>query len=513
MEQPRQDITVELTVEKEIPEKTSGSCPLTKELEPCLIVIFGATGDLTARKLFPALYNLFQNKGLPEKFAILGVARSEHDDASFARHLRDSLESAGEKDLSQWDEMAARLHFQQLRYDVKEDFVALAKRAKELDAHHGLQGNRLFDLAVPPVVYGPIFLNLGAAGLASENTDGLGWSRVVIEKPFGSDLESARQLHRDLSLHFCEHQAFRIDHYLAKETVQNILMLRFANAIFEPLWNRNYIECIRISALETLGVEHRAGFYEKTGVLRDMFQNHMMQLLAMCTMEPPSLFEAERVRDETTKVFRCLKPFPVRELNKNLVLGQYAAGRMGEGAVPSYVEEQGIAPDSLTPTFAHMRVFVENWRWQGVPIYLTSGKRLAEKRTEIVVQFKEVPSSLFRNVLGEHVTANRLILGVYPDEKVELTFQAKTPGPRICLRSVTMNFSYYQGISGPSLDSYEKVLLDCLLGDHTLFWRQDAVELTWRFLTPVLQECDCEGRPPMHLYRAGSSGPEAAAEI
>jgi glucose-6-phosphate 1-dehydrogenase len=350
--------------------------------------------------------------------------------------------------------------------------------------------------------------------VSQEYREQKGWSRIVVEKPFGRDLKTARTLDRVLHQHFQEHQIFRIDHYLAKETVQNILMFRFANAIFEPLWNRGYIDYISIMAAENLGVEHRAGYYDHSGVLRDMFQNHMMQLLALCAMEPPSLFEADRVNDEKVKLYRSLRPFPVEKLEDYLVLGQYGRGTIVGKPVPAYHEEPDVKPDSLTPTFAMMKVFIDNWRWQGVPFYLCSGKRLAEKRTEMVIQFKEVPHSMFRHSIGEHIIANRLILGIYPDEKISLTFQTKNPGI-ICLRSVTMDFHYHQGYKGPLLDAYEKVLHDVIVGDHMLFWRQDGVELCWSFLTPILEECEaCGNRAEMLLpYQAGSWGPDAVKNL
>jgi glucose-6-phosphate 1-dehydrogenase len=337
----------------------------------------------------------------------------------------------------------------------------------------------------------------------------------VVEKPFGRDLKSAMELDRTLHESFREEQIFRIDHYLAKETVQNILMLRFANSIFEPLWNRGFVDHVDITAAEALGVEHRAGYYEQAGVLRDMFQNHMMQLLALVAMEPPSLFEAERVLDEKAKVYRSLRPFPVDDLQGYLVLGQYGEGRVDGERVRAYRLEPGVSPDSLTPTFARMKVFVDNWRWQGIPFFLTSGKRLARKSTEIVIHFKEVPHSMFRRTLQEEIRPNRLILGIHPEENISLTFQTKSPGARVSLRSVTMDFHYHQNHGGPFLDAYEKVLLDCMLGDHMLFWRQDGVELCWAFLTPILMECEtCSNRPEMlHPYESGSWGPAAAARL
>jgi glucose-6-phosphate 1-dehydrogenase len=292
-------------------------------------------------------------------------------------------------------------------------------------------------------------------------------------------------------------------------------MFRFANAIFEPIWNRRYIDHVNILASETLGVEHRAGYYEQAGVIRDMFQNHMMQLLALTAMEAPSQFETGSVRDEKVKVFRSLRPFPVEKLHEHIVLGQYGPCKINAKPVPGYREEPGISPDSLTPTFAKMKVFIDNWRWQGVPFFLTSGKRLAKKITEITIQFKEVPHSMFRQTLGERIDANQLTLGIYPDEKVTLTFQTKNPGARVCLRSATLDFSYHQNYTGPILDAYEKVLIDCMLGDQMLFWRQDGIERCWSFLTPILNECEtCDNQSEMlQFYESGSWGPRRTRRI
>ncbi len=483
--------------------------------DPCTIVIMGATGDLTARKLIPALFDLYLNDGLPDPFSIVGCGRTQLDDSAFRKKMKTALQTAGKLGSSKWTDFATALHYRVIDYDNLDSYQNLAESLRDLDTQYKTRGNRIFYVALPPALYPSVARLVGRAGLSIENTNGNGWSRIVIEKPFGTNLQTARELDRYIHEYFNEHQIFRIDHYLAKETVQNILSFRFANSLFEPIWNRRYVDYVSITATETLGVEHRAGYYEQAGILRDMFQNHMMQLLALTAMEPPSRFEADLVRDEKTKVFRALRPFPVENLQDFLVLGQYGSGTIDGRRVPAYREESGVHPHSLTPTFAMMKVFLDNWRWQGIPFYLTSGKRLAEKITKITVQFKTVPHSMFRHTLGEAIAANRLTLGIYPEEKITLTFQTKNPGARVCLRTVTMDFQYQQNYTGPLLDAYEKVLIDCMLGDQMLFWRQDGVERSWAFLTPILNECEtCDNRGSMlHFYDSGSMGPQAIANF
>ncbi len=487
-------------------------CVRIGPLDPCTIVIFGASGDLTSRKLIPALYNLYLNDGLPKPFIIVGASRTTFSHDEFREKLKASYAATENADLGGWEEFAANLYYQPVIYDSLDSYKELATYLRELDADYNAGGNRVFDLAVPPSLYPVIAEMLGKAGLAQEKANDKGWSRIVVEKPFGWDLQSATELDQTLHQSFQEHQIFRIDHYLAKETVQNILMFRFANAIFEPIWNRSYIAYVGILAAEKLGVENRAGYYEQAGVIRDMFQNHMLQVLALTGMEPPSLFEAERVREEKAKFFRSLKPLDGAEQVNDLILGQYGPGMVDGAEVAGYRQESGVSSSSVIPTFAMMRVFIDNWRWKGIPFYLVSGKRLARKMTRIVVQFKRVPHSMFRNVLGEEILANRLVLGIYPEERITLTFQTKYPGARNCLRPVTLDFSYDQNYSGPSLEAYEKVLLDCIQGDQMLFWSNNGVQLSWSFLTPILQECEaCEDRGArLHPYDSGSWGPKAA---
>lgn len=493
------------------------SCELVTagSLSPCSLVIFGASGDLTERKLLPALFNLFLNGVLPSAFTITGCSRTEYTEDQFRDKLAQACSENCPSSREKWHEFARHLHYHAVDYTSDESYRNLRDFLHDLDTRSGTDGNRIFYLAVPPTLYPVIATRIGAAGLSRQIPERNGWSRIVVEKPFGRDLKSALELDRILHTGFEEEQIFRIDHYLAKETIQNILMLRFANAIFEPLWNRSYIDYVGMLTAEKLGVEHRAGYYEQAGVLRDMFQNHMLQLLALTALEPPSYFGAARVQDEKVKVFRSLKPFDLENVNDNLVLGQYAEGSIDKRDVVAYRQEPGVDRQSLTPTFAMLRLFVDNWRWRGVPFYLASGKRLAKKSTRIVVQFRKVPHSMFRNVLEENIAANRLVMGVHPDEEITLSFQTKNPGAKDCLRTVTMDFKYYDGYEGPTLDAYEKVLLDCIQGDHMLFWRQDGIELSWSFLTPILEKCESclAGGSPLHFYPSGSWGPDAALPV
>lgn len=494
---------------------TRGTAAVARCSESCTIVILGATGDLTHRKLMPALFRLHRSGRLPQRYAIVGCGRTHLDDASFRGKMQTLLHAGTEAPAEDVRKFLQTLFYRQVLLDDHRTFFQLADFLAGLDARNGDAGNRLFYLALPPGSYGTAVRCIGESGLPAESAGGRQWSRIVVEKPFGHDLASALQLDREIHNYFDEHQVYRIDHYLAKETVQNVLMFRFANAIFEPIWNRRYIDAVHIKALENLGIEHRAGYYEQAGVVRDMFQNHMMQLLALTGMEPPADFSAEPVRDEKVKLYRSLRPFPTDRLDAHLVLGQYSEGKSGEQTLPAYRAEPGVNSRSMTPTYAMMKIFIDNWRWQGVPFYLTSGKRLREKRTEIVIDFKPVPHSMFRGIFGEKDLANRLTLGVYPEERISLTFRTKTPGARIDLRTVTMDFHYYMGYDGEILDAYDRVLLDCMLGDQTLFWRQDGVEACWSFLTPILVSCEQCGDPSalLHFYPAASDGPSAARHL
>ena len=487
-------------------ENTCGHQP-DAPLQPCTIVIFGGSGDLTRRKLIPALFALFQQNRLPEPFSIVGCGRTDLDDISYRSQLGDHYRFTGTV-LSAWNRFAEQVHYRKITYD-QESFSQLADDLKTLDRNNRTMGNRLFDLAVPPRLYPIIADLLGQVGLAGEHENHNGWSRIVVEKPFGHDLDSALKLDRVLHTYFQEEQIYRIDHYLAKETVQNLLIFRFANTIFEPVWNRHYIDYVGITAAEQLGVENRAGYYDSAGVLRDMFQNHMMQLLVLTAMEPPSQLIPNAVHDEKVKVIRSLRDFDMRQ-GSRLCLGQYGPGAIDGRKVPGYIQEQGIARDSKTPSFAMMELFIDNWRWQDVPFFLVSGKRLPRKETRIVIQFKEVPHRLFQGMFGDSINANRLIIETFPEEAIRLNFQTKNPGPATCLRSMTMDFTFQEHFRNMPLDAYARVLLDCMNGDHMLFWRQDGIEASWKFLTPVLRECEqqCGCDQQLHIYPSGTWGPD-----
>lgn len=473
------------------------------------LVIFGASGDLTRRKLIPAIYRLFRQRLLPSGFFVLGLARTEMDSNRFrvlmAEGLRESFPE--ECDETCWQNFSSLLHYRSIDYRDPESFRKnLAAVLPPLEESFATAGNRIFYIATPPGVYEDIIGTLKRAGLTSRNGAAV---KLVIEKPFGNDLASARRLNTVLLDAFREDQVYRIDHYLAKETVQNILMFRFANSLFEPIWNRRYIDHVQITVAETIGIERRAGYYEQAGVLRDMFQNHMFQLLTLTAMEPPSLFNAARVRDEKAKVLQSIRPFCLENLDECIVTGQYAGA--AESGIRGYRQESGVAADSGVQTYAALKVWVDNWRWNGVPFYLRSGKRLKRRVTEIAIQFRPVPHMMFSRTMGGAIEANALVLRVQPDEGIQLEMQAKNPGSRMCLMPVNLDFSYPRDVS---LSAYERVLLDCMEGDQMLFVREDGVDLSWSILSPLIEAL--EYRQPCEesfLYEAGSDGPSAAGTL
>jgi len=469
--------------------------------KPATIVIFGASGDLTHRKLVPALHTLFCRQLLSPKTRVLGISRTEYSDEEFRDHLYDGIveysrAASGPDDVCQrWPGFSDRFMYMSGDLSDLETYRRLGSRLDEFDEAFDTRGCVLFYLAVPPTVYTMIVERLGKSGL--NRGDG-GWRRVIVEKPFGHDLESARQLNNEMHDVFDERQVYRIDHYLGKETVQNIMSFRFANTIFEPLWSRNYIDHVQISVTESDGVGHRAGYYEGTGVLRDMFQNHLMQLLTLTALEPPVAFEANALRDEKAKVLRAVSPIT------DSVRGQYRA----------YRDEAEVALDSETATYAALKLHVDNWRWRGVPFYLRSGKRLALKSTEIAIQFKDVPHLMFQVEQQEDITPDVLSLCIQPNEGIHLNFQAKDPGAGMQTRPVTMEFHYAEEFGeGVLPEAYERLLLDALKGDASLFARADEIELAWSLIDPVLEQWEDEDAPPLSFYESGTWGPDDAKRL
>ena len=482
------------------------------------LVIFGASGDLTARKLLPALYTLAAQDLLPRCFSVVGVARSELGQDGFRQRMRAAVESfsrLGPVREEVWERLARTIHYLSASVEDPQGARQLRDLLARVDRACGTEGNRLFYLATPPAAYAGIVRALGAAGLASGG-DGRGWARIIIEKPFGRDLVSARQLNRQVLEVFREPQVYRIDHYLGKETVQNILAFRFGNSIFEPLWNRRYVDHVQIAVAEDLGVEGRGDYYDQAGALRDMVQNHLLQLLSLVAMEPPASFEAEAIRDEKVKLLRAVRPIPPGAVLDRTLRGQYTAGVIGGRPIPGYREEAGVAPDSTTETYAALRLTIDNWRWAGVPVYLRTGKALPGRVTEVTIQYREPPLFIFQHAAHEdhegpdRLEPNRLSLRIQPDEGIALRFGLKPPGERIRLVPVVMDFGYREGFGRESPEAYERLLLDAMRGDSTLFIRGDEIEAAWALVTPILEAWEAADAKAVHPYPAGSWGPEAA---
>jgi glucose-6-phosphate 1-dehydrogenase len=480
--------------------------------QPCSIVIFGASGDLTYRKLVPALYNLAADGDLPTAYNVVGFARREKDDEIFRKELEEAARKFSRQGVNDelWANFAKSIFYHRSEFGNLEGYQALAKRLEELDAARGTKGNRLFYLSVAPSDFPVILQKLAEVGLnkAKEGS----WARVIVEKPFGKDLKSAQALNTVVNEVFREKDTYRIDHYLGKETAQNIMVLRFANAIFEPLWNQRYIDHIQITGAEPLGVEARGPYYESAGALRDMVQNHLLQLLSLVAMEPPVELSADAIRDEKVKVIKSLRPMSAEDVATNVVRGQYTSGAIGGKDVIAYRAEDRVNPESQTETYVALKTYVDNWRWAGVPFYVRFGKRLAKGGTEIAVQFKDVPPVLFSR--DAQIGPNVLVIRIQPDEGISLRIQAKRPGTAVNIEPVKMDFHYGTSFGKASPEAYERLQLDAMAGDATLFARRDEVENAWAFVDPIEQAWHASATPPkLCFYPAGSWGPAEADEL
>jgi glucose-6-phosphate 1-dehydrogenase len=486
--------------------------------DSCAVVIFGASGDLTRRKLMPALYNLAWGRSLPGGFAVLGVARREKTDESFRAEMREAVTSFSRRkpiDEGLWADFERGLSYVRGSASEPSTYAALRAQLERVDAERGTRKNRLFYLAVSQSEFGPIVDGLRSSGLVAppgRERAGGPWTRVVFEKPFGHDLASARDLNNSVASAFDESQVFRIDHYLGKETVQNLLVLRFANLLFEPVWGRDHVDHVQITVAEDIGVESRGRFYEQTGVTRDIVENHLMQLLCLTAMEPPVSLSADSVRDEKVKVLRSLRPMTRDDVGSSVVRGQYARGFVHGEEVPAYRQEPEVSPSSNVETFVAMRCFVDNWRWSGVPFYVRAGKRLARRVTEIAVVFHEVPRTLF-HVGGRSITPNVLAVRIQPDEGIALRFISKEPGQQTILRDVAMDFRYGTAFGSNTPEAYERLLLDAMRGEATLFTRRDEVEAQWEYMDRILGTWVEQGQVTPPAYAAGSWGPDAADSL
>jgi glucose-6-phosphate 1-dehydrogenase len=469
-------------------------------------VIFGASGDLTRRKLVPALYNLHLDRLMPANVAVVGVARREMSGDAFIAALRGGAQAHSRRGLNEeiWTEIASGLSYVTAGVEER-DYRRLAERLERLDRERGTGANRLFYLATPPSAVPKIVKNLEATGLHRPARGG-GWSRIVLEKPIGHDLPSARELNRTVNEVFDEPDVFRIDHYLGKETVQNLLVFRFANAIFEPLWNHKYVDHVQLTVAESIGVEGRGRYYDRSGTTRDMVQNHMFQLLCLTAMEPPVSLEADAIRDEKVKVLQALRPVRPEQVVTSTVRAQYAAGVVGGEKVPGYLEEADVARDSRTETYVAMRLFVDNWRWAGVPFYLRAGKRMTKRVTEIALRFREVPHRLFE----QGMAANTLALRIQPDEGITLKFETKVPGPKPRIQPVSMEFRYGTSFGQQPPEAYERLILDAILGDSTLFIRRDEVEAAWAYIDSLMEVWQADRDRALPQYKSGTWGPDAA---
>jgi glucose-6-phosphate 1-dehydrogenase len=514
----------DLRLATETKRRASASKPLENPLreglrlervpDPGIFVLFGATGDLAHRKVVPALFQLWRTHLLPHEFSIVAVGRRAYTDAAFREELKGALDKYSRVqpvDQETWDDLAERIVYHRGDFNDPNTYSALAERLDELDEDKGTRGNRLYYLATQPSAFPEIVQHLGKVGLDHERNDG-GWRRVVIEKPFGHDLDSAVRLNREVGKVFRERQVYRIDHYLGKETVRNLLVFRFGNGIFEPIWNRRHIDHVQITVAESIGIENRGSFYEETGASRDFLQNHLLQLLSLVAMEPPATFEADALRDEKVKVIRAVTDLSPEQVLTDVIRGQYGPGWVGAKPVHGYRDEPEVDPQSETETFIAARLTIDDWRWSGVPFSLRMGKRLPKRATEIAIQFKEVPHQLFKDSATDP-EANLLAMRIQPDEGIMLRFGAKVPGLGIDVRNVTMDFTYGSAFQVDSPDAYETLILDVLLGDASLFTRADEVEEAWGIVDPIIATWAEMAPPEFPNYEAGSWGPETAEDL
>ena len=481
--------------------------------DPCVMVIFGFSGDLTRRKLIPALYNLASQQLLSREFAVIGVGRSPMTDEDARKKITEDFKkfATGTVDADLWDWFVRRISYVSGDFDDPATYDKLKEAIAKVDQEHDAHGNYFFYLATAPNFFGDIVERVAKVGLMNEENGH--WRRVIVEKPFGHDLDSAKALNQQLLKVASEQQIYRIDHYLGKETVQNIMALRFANGIFEPVWNRRYIDHVQISVAETVGVEQRGGYYDGSGALRDMVPNHIMQLITLTAMEPPISFQANAVRDEQAKILHAIQPFSNEDVLSKTIRGQYGDGTMDGQRVPAYRSEEGVPPDSRTETFVAMKLLIDNWRWAGVPFYLRTGKRMAARNTHVVIQFRRAPLILFRDTPVDTMMPNQLVLHIQPEEGISLRFAAKVPGPVMRLGSVDMDFEYADYFGVQPSTGYERLLHDCMVGDATLFQRADMVEAGWSIVNPLLDVW--KALPPRNFpnYAAGTWGPAAADEM
>ena len=486
--------------------------------EPCTVVIFGATGDLTQRKLLPTLAHLLHDHPLPEGFSVVAFARRPMNDEQWRGMALDSINKYmpdnDKLDREAQHDFAQRMYYCQSDFNDREGYEKLADILERLDREKGTQGNRMYYLATPPTLDSEIIFQLGGAGLArpaaGQYGDEESWTRIVIEKPFGRDLASAQKLNREIARVFHERQTYRIDHYMGKETVQNLLAFRFANGIFEPLWNQKYIDHVQIVVAESLGIGSRAEYYEEAGAIRDMVQNHIMQVLCLTTMEAPVAFDADAIRDEKVKVLRAVPLLTPEDVAKRTVRGQYTAGVINGQPQVSYKEEKGVSPASQTETYVALKLFIENWRWAEVPFYIRTGKALPKRSTEVTIQFKRVPHMLYKPAETKGLVPNRLTIRIQPDEGMSLKFAAKVPGAARHLNDVDMNFSYSEAFGIESPDAYERLIADCMVGDSTLFIRRDEVETSWRIVDSIINAWKNMPESAVHPYQAGTWGPPEA---